>query len=294
MDLRFHLPTLSLATGLVALVLGGYMSHLQWARPTYPGFKHWTLASFLVALAMPLVSLRDVAPDWLSIVVANQLFLLFTILMIRGLALFAGRRPKKGQDIILSLLFLACALWWTYGEPNLNNRIISFSFIFFFYLLRCAKLVWFEVTAATGVRNLVLAGTFALVGIFFLARALVAIFTPQPAVSLMTFTPWQAVTFTVAFSSVPVTLFGLVFLNIQRMEKDLRAAQDEVKTLAGLLPICAQCKRIRDDGGYWHQVEEYITTRTEATFTHGICPQCMKQLYPEVSQEIEGKKQILT
>ncbi len=57
-------------------------------------------------------------------------------------------------------------------------------------------------------------------------------------------------------------------------------ALDEIKTLSGLIPICAACKKIRDDNGYWQAVEKYITERSNAQFTHGICPECVKKLYP--------------
>ena len=58
---------------------------------------------------------------------------------------------------------------------------------------------------------------------------------------------------------------------------ELTKALSEVKTLAGLLPICASCKRIRDDKGYWQQVETYISNRSEVIFSHGVCPQCAKE-----------------
>jgi tetratricopeptide (TPR) repeat protein len=62
--------------------------------------------------------------------------------------------------------------------------------------------------------------------------------------------------------------------------KQKEAALEKVSTLRGLLPICASCKKIRDDDGYWHQVENYICDHSDAEFSHGICPDCMKQLYP--------------
>lgn len=62
---------------------------------------------------------------------------------------------------------------------------------------------------------------------------------------------------------------------------DLKKALAEVKKLSGLLPICASCKKIRDDKGYWQQIEAYIRDHSEAEFSHGICPECMKKLYPE-------------
>jgi PAS domain S-box-containing protein len=67
----------------------------------------------------------------------------------------------------------------------------------------------------------------------------------------------------------------------EQMIGELQAALDNVKTLNGLLPICSHCKKIRNDKGYWTQVEEYITRNTDAVFTHGLCPDCAQKLYPE-------------
>ena len=66
-----------------------------------------------------------------------------------------------------------------------------------------------------------------------------------------------------------------------KLIEDLQEAVAEVKTLSGLLPICASCKKIRDDKGYWTQIESYIKDHSEAEFSHGICPECAKKLYPE-------------
>ena len=62
---------------------------------------------------------------------------------------------------------------------------------------------------------------------------------------------------------------------------ELQETLDQVKTLSGLLPICSNCKKIRDDTGYWQDLEAYINKHSDATFTHGICPECAKKLYPE-------------
>jgi PAS domain S-box-containing protein len=66
-----------------------------------------------------------------------------------------------------------------------------------------------------------------------------------------------------------------------RLIQELTEALARVKTLTGLLPMCASCKKIRNDNGYWQQVETYIKEHSDADFTHGICPDCMKRLYPE-------------
>ena len=67
-----------------------------------------------------------------------------------------------------------------------------------------------------------------------------------------------------------------------RLIARLETALQEVKRLSGLLPICAGCKKIRDREGGWHPIEEYIASHSEADFTHGICPECTRRLYPEL------------
>jgi CheY-like chemotaxis protein len=62
----------------------------------------------------------------------------------------------------------------------------------------------------------------------------------------------------------------------------LRKALNEIKTLRGIIPICANCKSIRDDAGYWKDVEVYLQQYCDAAFSHGICPNCMQKLYPGV------------
>ena len=61
---------------------------------------------------------------------------------------------------------------------------------------------------------------------------------------------------------------------------ELQTALEHVKTLRGIVPICAHCKKIRDDQGYWSQVEVYVRDHSEAEFSHGICPECIKRFYP--------------
>ena len=71
----------------------------------------------------------------------------------------------------------------------------------------------------------------------------------------------------------------------EKLVRELQKTLAEVKTLKGIFPICASCKKIRDDKGYWNQVEVYIRDHSEAEFSHGICPECMKKLYPDFADE---------
>jgi GAF domain-containing protein len=68
---------------------------------------------------------------------------------------------------------------------------------------------------------------------------------------------------------------------IREKTESLERALAEIRTLRGILPMCASCKKIRDDKGYWNQIESYIRKHSDAEFSHGICPDCVKKLYPE-------------
>jgi hypothetical protein len=91
----------------------------------------------------------------------------------------------------------------------------------------------------------------------------------------------------------PVRLNGLIWDITERklMEEErerlvlqLQEALAKVRTLSGLLPICAYCKKIRNDEGYWEQIEAYIHEHSEAQFTHGVCPDCYKKLQAELGK----------
>lgn len=70
----------------------------------------------------------------------------------------------------------------------------------------------------------------------------------------------------------------------ERLVRELQEALAHVKTLSGLLPICAACKKIRDDKGYWRQIEAYIRDHSEAEFSHSICPECARKMYPKLKK----------
>lgn len=75
----------------------------------------------------------------------------------------------------------------------------------------------------------------------------------------------------------------------EQLIAELQKAMQDVKVLSGFLPICASCKKIRDDTGYWRQIEEYISKHSSALFSHGICPDCTKKLYPEFHEELQRR-----
>jgi AmiR/NasT family two-component response regulator len=79
-------------------------------------------------------------------------------------------------------------------------------------------------------------------------------------------------------------MFELRRLNRELADRnqELEQALEQIQTLRGLIPICAECKKIRDDEGYWQQVEVYLQEHTQANFSHGLCPECAARLYPDI------------
>jgi hypothetical protein len=79
-----------------------------------------------------------------------------------------------------------------------------------------------------------------------------------------------------------------------KLIEKLQQALGEVETLRGLLPICACCKKIRDDNGYWNHIEAYLSRHSSAEFTHTLCPDCVKEFYPKLWKIMEDKKSLDT
>jgi hypothetical protein len=76
---------------------------------------------------------------------------------------------------------------------------------------------------------------------------------------------------------------------LSNVREKLRQSKAEVKRLNDMLPICASCKKIRDDQGDWQEIESYISHHSETGFSHGICPDCARKLYPELADELFKK-----
>lgn len=76
-------------------------------------------------------------------------------------------------------------------------------------------------------------------------------------------------------------VFNRQYARLERTNAELKKALQKVRTLRGLLPICAACKKVRDDSGYWQEIEQYLYQHSEAELSHGLCPQCTQTLYPD-------------
>ena len=102
-------------------------------------------------------------------------------------------------------------------------------------------------------------------------------------------TVWFLAAVGLVLASVVAGMYRLRVRQHIRAERELQervtVALADIKTLRGLLPICAWCKKVRDDGGYWNQLEEYVSDHTQAEFSHGICPECRETQYQRASED---------
>ena len=100
--------------------------------------------------------------------------------------------------------------------------------------------------------------------------------------------------FLVSYAMVAAFSYGIeasryrYYTKLVEEKELLEKATEEIKRLSGLLPICSSCKKIRDNKGYWNQIEDYVDEHSEVTFTHGICPECARELYPDFYEEEDG------
>ncbi|MGD9044979.1 MAG: PAS domain S-box protein [Desulfobacterales bacterium] len=85
-------------------------------------------------------------------------------------------------------------------------------------------------------------------------------------------------------SFIDITKRKQIEADREKLISKLQDALNKIKTLRGIIPICASCKKIRDDTGYWNQLESYIREHSDAVFSHGICPECIKKLYPDLNK----------
>jgi uncharacterized PurR-regulated membrane protein YhhQ (DUF165 family) len=194
---------------------------------------------------------------------------------------------------LLDLIFLAIA-WEYFGKPNLRIRLWLRAF------LTLLGVMWLDVILFA---TMAFAGTPAYFSIMkgtLISRFVISVFAlPFLYVYLhrqsskkglkIENRPVLAILKQVAEIKIELSLAQKEIDRRKEAEKELdkviqelQTALSEVKTLRGFLPICSSCKRIRDDKGYWNQIEAYIQDHSDAEFSHGICPECIEKLYPDM------------
>ena len=175
----------------------------------------------------------------------------------------------RGKKILLTLFGVLLVVFLAYLD-FLTGVAASLSV---FYLIPISLVVWY-VGRTPGMAVAGLSAIVWLLEDLFSDMTLPATFLPY----------WQAVMRLAFFLIVIFLLDGRKRAEREREKliEELQEALANAKTLRGLLPICSSCKKVRDDRGYWSQIESYLGAHSEAAFSHSICPECEKKLYPEL------------
>ena len=292
------IKTLILCNALVPFFLFLALVFFWYYQKTYPGFVQWTIATLVVAIAFLLLLLRPIMPLWVNIIVMNSFFLCGALLRLGGVVRFmSGQSLRRGWYAGLVLCFGALFFFY-FVIDVISLRTYCVSIFFFLMGLRGGVEVIRFAPRESRPQYLATSGIYFFAGLIVLVRSISVLMEKQ-------FSMFDPGTLYAAFFLLAMFIeiaFGLSFLmmNSQRLEAELRRSEvsladtvselkktlAEVKTLQGFIPICANCKKIRDDAGYWQQVEKYISDHSEARFSHGICPDCLQKLYPDIAQKV--------
>jgi hypothetical protein len=297
MEAMLEIRTLYFSVCATLFTLSACMVNYLYSRKIFPGFRSWTLASFLSALAVLLLGLRHFLPDFISIISSNTLAIIAMFFFYNGFKSFAGEKLNLQLHLVFIIVYsIVLFPTLTYLTPNLRARIIIASIASGGYFLLCGLVHYRQVQQGFLKLNKLLMTTILLLVALRAFRA-VYYFIPSNNISDLISSGGVAGVFILMLSMLSASfLIGLMQLNSQRLEEDnikqnmllrergaeLEKALSEIKTLQGILPICSNCKSIRDDKGYWQKLEKFLEERSAAEFSHSICPECAKKLYPDL------------
>lgn len=257
-------------------------------RRNFDGLGLLSLCYVFQTLGLFVLVVRGLIPEGLSVVFSNLLMVGGVILGYRGFTTFAGNRQSLVMWAVMFIMFLLAQSYWYFIMPDLMWRKINSSMIMVVVGSLVAYFMFFMVdktmrrfTGVVGWAHVIYAG-------FFTVRLVIAWLEQRRKGSFFDVNSMESV-LALAYPALFVNMTYAVSLMINarlvwQAECAVDAREEEqakVKVLRGLLPICAHCKKVRDDRGYWNQIEAYIKTHSEAEFSHGYCPECEKRYYSE-------------
>jgi hypothetical protein len=278
--------TLCFITGATALAMFLCMLHVAIRRNIYPGFRRWTAAALASSAGFLLISFRHYLPDAGTVVAANTLIGLGSLLLYRGMRSFVNARGGAWLDYTALAALVVSMAYFTHILPDVNARILAISLFQAIYYLGAVRLTAGPLKGILGENNYLLLLSLLGASLWLILRGISTWLWGGHIPDFMASGALQGLSFVVFLTCNIMIMGGLISITSKRTENDLLSAKEEIKSLRDFLPICANCKKIRDDQGYWQQVENYIAEQTGAELTHGICPDCMKKLYPELGNKI--------
>jgi hypothetical protein len=264
---------------LVNLIIGAILAGLltlQWRLPwRAPNMGYWMIAAWVMTTADALFAARPELPNWFGRLFPTLLVTVGHGVLLLGAQKTAGRTPRVPLVIALVVLHAVVLGGFLLAGGSSKWRMV------------CNGLIWGGLSlasfAALRRSSPAFHGSLLAPATVFLAHAifhglrisLATLFAIQAwagaSASLQTVGDLEVSFFMVAL------FVSLLISHLQLRYEELSRALIEVNTLTGLLPICAWCRKVRDDDGYWRQLEDYFLSHSHVKFTHGICEDCSKQ-----------------
>jgi len=274
-----NVRTLAFMSAVVSAILCVPMAYIYVARKTYPGFGSWLCGVSFHTAGMLLLALRGHIPDVLSVVGANLFIALYLVLLTRGATAFVGGVQRTWIQVMSLAFLLVTSFYFTYVIPSVSIRIVIFSAVMIPYGIWVGWIVTRRVPVLLRNMNWFLTVAVGAFVFWLMARIVLTVLFERTMGELMSPSLVQGMSFVIFATLNVLSILGLITLNFQRVEDDLLRSVDEIKTLRGIIPICSSCKKIRDDQGYWKQLEAYMKDHADITFSHGSCPECRDKLY---------------
>jgi len=282
---------------ITATVLSSFlaltMAFFYAGHKTFPGFGHWTFGGSLIAFGYLMMVLRGIVPVWLSVFAVNVAVPLAAIFYLDGMRRFLGFSECSRAWYAVPVLSALASIITFYTNDSAAWRSLFTSLAFSVPHLLTAAIVFSDYHKTRSLFYMIIAIEMVSASALLMAR--VAWSFTVPDFRLMMESPVESGFFIFLMVLQMIITVSFIMLNTERFNMELLAAEAsvrvgleklekalaEVKSLEGILPICANCKKIRDDRGDWVPIEAYLRDRTDADFSHGICPVCAKKLYPE-------------
>lgn len=257
---------------LIGTILAGLMTH-HWMRQEHSmSVRYWMLAAWVMTAADVFFASRPVLAPWIARIVPTLLVTVGQGVLFLG-AEKTGNLTRRWRLVLVAIGIHATGLVFFYALGSATNWRMVFNGVIWaslslgscWCLRQGASVFWRPLLGP--------ANAFLCHGVFHCLRVSCAILFEvrgwtQASVALQVVGDLEVSLFMVAL------FVSLLVAHLQLRNEELSSALAEVRTLSGLLPICAWCKKIRDDDGYWQQLEDYFQARSQIKFTHGICADC--------------------
>jgi hypothetical protein len=279
--------TLALVAVLVAVLNTLALAYFTGRRPRFKGQRHWVLGSGLYTLGVCGLLLQGQVDKFITVVLGNTVLVGSLAIILVGLELFVYGKSRRNLVAVYPLVSLIGIAWLTYIHFNTPMRIMLFSLLLGLIGIHSGFTLLNWKNRPHPPRYWGGAFVYFFFASFFLFRAVVTMAQPT-AQSIFSINAFNSLAFIMGiFANICWTMTFISLVTVRTDQErlvlidELQQALSEVKKLEGFIPICSNCKKIRDDQGYWQQVEQYVSERSSAQFSHGICPDCIKILYPD-------------